>query len=158
LNFTPKQDAFCLAYIETGNASEAYRRAYNAENVKPKTINRKAKELLDNGMITARFEALRCAVEKKTIVTKAWVLDRLVENVERAMQLVPVIGKGGKPTGEFNYNGSVANKALELLGREFGLFTERKHHIFDDLSKRSDEELEAMIAGKEIEVDRESLH
>ena len=25
---TPKQEAFCLAYVETGNASEAYRRAY----------------------------------------------------------------------------------------------------------------------------------
>ncbi|SQE31532.1 Terminase small subunit [Mannheimia haemolytica] len=25
---TPKQEAFCLAYIETGNASEAYRQAY----------------------------------------------------------------------------------------------------------------------------------
>ena len=28
---TPKQEAFILAYLETGNASEAYRRAYNDE-------------------------------------------------------------------------------------------------------------------------------
>ena len=27
---TQKQENFCLAYIETGNASEAYRKAYNA--------------------------------------------------------------------------------------------------------------------------------
>ena len=26
---TPKQDAFACAYVETGNASEAYRRAYD---------------------------------------------------------------------------------------------------------------------------------
>ena len=25
---TPKQEAFCRAYVETGNASEAYRQAY----------------------------------------------------------------------------------------------------------------------------------
>jgi len=25
---TPKQEAFALAYVETGNASEAYHRAY----------------------------------------------------------------------------------------------------------------------------------
>lgn len=56
---TPKQEAFCLAYIETGNASEAYRRAYNAENMKPETVNRKAKDLLDNGKITARLAELR---------------------------------------------------------------------------------------------------
>lgn len=56
---TPKQEAFCLAYIETGNASEAYRRAYNAESMKPETVNRKAKDLLDNGKITARLAELR---------------------------------------------------------------------------------------------------
>lgn len=38
---TQKQEAFALAYFETGNASEAYRRAYNAENMKPESINRK---------------------------------------------------------------------------------------------------------------------
>lgn len=27
---TPKQEAFAQAYVETGNASGAYRRAYNA--------------------------------------------------------------------------------------------------------------------------------
>jgi phage terminase small subunit len=56
---TEKQGRFCLAYIETGNASEAYRRAYDAESMKPKTVNRKAKELMDNGKITARIAELR---------------------------------------------------------------------------------------------------
>lgn len=28
---TPKQDKFCMLYIELGNASEAYRQSYNAE-------------------------------------------------------------------------------------------------------------------------------
>ncbi|MGU9998175.1 terminase small subunit, partial [Bordetella avium] len=36
---TPKQEAFALAYVETGNASEAYRRAYSAERMKPETVN-----------------------------------------------------------------------------------------------------------------------
>ena len=57
---TPKQEAFCLSYIETGNASEAYRQAYDVGlKTKPETVNRKAKELLDNGKITARVEELR---------------------------------------------------------------------------------------------------
>lgn len=58
-NITPKQEAFCLAFVETGNASEAYRRAYDAENMKPESINRKAKELIDNGKIAARLAVLR---------------------------------------------------------------------------------------------------
>ena len=37
---TFKQTAFIDAYIETGNVSEAYRRAYNTEHMKPATVNR----------------------------------------------------------------------------------------------------------------------
>lgn len=58
-NLTLKQDSFCIAYMDTMNASEAYRRAYNADNMAPATVNRKAKELLDNGKITARLQELR---------------------------------------------------------------------------------------------------
>ncbi|KMK17787.1 terminase [Pluralibacter gergoviae] len=56
---TIKQEAFCQAYIETGNASEAYRKAYAADRMKPESVNRKAKELLDNGKIAARIVALQ---------------------------------------------------------------------------------------------------
>ena len=41
------------------------------------------------------------------------------------MTLKPVLDKDGKPTREYQYNGFVANKALELLGREIGMFVER---------------------------------
>ena len=59
INLSPKQEGFCLARVETGNASEAYRRNYKTENMNPATINRKAKELMDNGKITARLEELQ---------------------------------------------------------------------------------------------------
>ena len=56
---TPKQEAFCIAYVETGNASEAYRRSYDAENMKPEVVAVKASELLKNGNVAVRLEALR---------------------------------------------------------------------------------------------------
>jgi len=68
-NLTPKQEAFCLAYIETGNASEAYRNAYNAAGMKSATVNRSAKELLENPKITARLSALRERAVERTMVT-----------------------------------------------------------------------------------------
>ena len=46
---TPKQEKFCLIYLETGNASEAYRQVYNTSKMKKTTIGRKAFELLENG-------------------------------------------------------------------------------------------------------------
>ena len=56
---TPKQEAFCLAYIETGNASEAYRRAYDAGKMKTAVINVKASELLADGKIAVRVSELQ---------------------------------------------------------------------------------------------------
>ena len=67
---------------------------------------------------------LQIAVERSA-VSKTWVLERLKENVERSMQAIPVLDNEGNPTGEYQYNGFVANKALELLGREIGMFVER---------------------------------
>ena len=55
VKLTPKQQKFCYKYIETGNASEAYRRSYNAENMKSETVNREAKKLIDNPKITTRI-------------------------------------------------------------------------------------------------------
>ena len=65
--------------------------------------------------------------------TRAWVLERLTENVRRAMRIEAVTLRG-VPTGEYRYEGSVANRALELLGKELGLFVERSesvntHHV-----------------------------
>ncbi len=64
------------------------------------------------------------ARSKRTEVDQDWIVERLVENVKRAMQLEAVTDREGKPTGEHVYQGSVANKALELLGRHQGMFTD----------------------------------
>lgn len=66
---TLKQENFCLAYIETGNASEAYRRTFNTERMKPESINRKAKELIDNGKIAARLNEYKKPVIEKAQLT-----------------------------------------------------------------------------------------
>lgn len=57
-NLTEKQEKFCQALVETGNASEAYRRAYNAEKMKENTIGRNAFALLQNNKITTRLDEL----------------------------------------------------------------------------------------------------
>lgn len=58
-NLTPKQESFCLAYLESGNASAAYRLSYGAAAMQPSTIHRAAKALLDNHKIAARLAELR---------------------------------------------------------------------------------------------------
>ena len=79
LKLTPKQDAFVLAYLETGNASEAYRRAYDVSNMKPATINNRARELLRVGRIAARLEEAREMSFNKATMDRAAVLNLITE-------------------------------------------------------------------------------
>lgn len=77
---TPKQEAFALAYVETGNASEAYRRAYSAEKMKPAVIAVKASELLAHGNVSVRVKELQAkAVERHEIT-----VDDLIRELEEA--------------------------------------------------------------------------
>lgn len=80
---TQKQESFCLAYLETGNASEAYRRAYNAEGSKPEVVHVKASQLLSNGKIAVRVAELREAASMRNEIT----VDTLLDELEEARQL-----------------------------------------------------------------------
>lgn len=62
---------------------------------------------------------------KSTALTKEWVIETLMENVAKAMQAKAMTDDEGNTIGEFQYQGSVANKALELLGKEMGMFVDR---------------------------------
>lgn len=73
---------------------------------------------------TVHSQATAKAIEK-TALTKEWVIERLVENVDRSMQAEQAKDADGEPIGDYVYNGSVANKALELLGKELGMFIDR---------------------------------
>lgn len=77
MSLTQKQENFCLAYIETGNASEAYRRSYNASNMKPETVVVRASELMSKSNIKVRVEELRGKAESKAIMTREEALERL---------------------------------------------------------------------------------
>ena len=66
---TSKQEAFCVELAKTGNASDAYRKAYDASGMKPETVSRTAFELQSKPKIAARIDALRAEVRRKGVVT-----------------------------------------------------------------------------------------
>lgn len=76
---TAKQENFCLVYLETGSASEAYRRAYSTDRMKPETINRNAHQLLKNNKIATRIKELQEKVAKKAEITVETLLEELEE-------------------------------------------------------------------------------
>lgn len=56
---TIKQEKFCNKYLECGNASEAYRFAYDCSNMSDNVIYNKASEMLDKGEIRVRIDYLK---------------------------------------------------------------------------------------------------
>lgn len=79
---TPKQEKFCLTYLKTGNASEAYRQSYSAGKMKPETVNRAAFALLENSKIAARVEELKEAIAERYIADKGRTIKRLIQGQE----------------------------------------------------------------------------
>ncbi len=80
---TPKQERFAQLYIELGNASEAYRQSYDAARMKPETINRNAKALLDNNKIAARVAELQAEHRARHNIS----IDSLTDDLEEDRQL-----------------------------------------------------------------------
>lgn len=83
---TPKQEAFCLAYIETGNASEAYRQAYEAGKMKPEAVNVEACKMLSVPKIALRVAELKAELIERHKVTADTIADMLREDREFARE------------------------------------------------------------------------
>lgn len=116
----PRQARFVDEYPIDLNGRRAAIRAGYSEN----GADVQAVRLLKDPRIAAAIAAKRAKISEKAEVTQEYVLARLTENVERAMQVEPVRDREGNETGEYTYQGAVANRALELLGKHLGMFSE----------------------------------
>lgn len=68
VELTPKQEAFCLAFLEENNAACAYRRAYDVgEHTPPKTVWEAASRLMAENKVASRILELRAAAAKEVI-------------------------------------------------------------------------------------------
>jgi phage terminase small subunit len=72
---------------------------------------------------------------KSAALTKQWVIEQLMTVSERTMQARPVLDRKGAPVmvetpsgslaPAFIFDSSGANRSLELLGKELGMFVDR---------------------------------
>jgi phage terminase small subunit len=128
-SLTPKQQRFVDEYLIDLNATQAAIRAGYSE----KTARSVGSENLSKPDIAAAIAERQEKRAEKSELSEAWVLDRLKENVDRSMVAIPVMAfdhekKQMVETGEWTYQGQVANKALELIGKHRGMFAERHEH------------------------------
>lgn len=133
LTLTPKMERFAAAYFVTGNASEAYRQSYDARNCSPRTIEKRAAELLKHGAVAGRVDELRKQIVEKAIVTRDEVVRDLKLNSDialgklKARKTIRIGGEDGSKMADvevYDRDPAAANAALKLLGQlpEVGLF------------------------------------
>jgi phage terminase small subunit len=109
-------------------------RAYVAAGYSKAGAEQSANRLLKDADVCSRIAQLRAAIEapsreraiEKAAVDKAWVLYNLTQITKMGMAAEPVRDAEGNPTGEYRANLSAANRSLELIGKELGMFVERK--------------------------------
>lgn len=156
---TFKQQRFVDEYIKLGNAVEAYKLAYDCTNMKPTSVRRAAKEMLRHPVVSDHIASYRKKSEEDAIVTRRWVLDRLMKNAQMALGEIPTpVSVKNKETGEFETVEVVAvdipaaNKSLELLGKldTIGMFVDRQRVTVDnEFEDMTDDELERFVEGDE---------
>ncbi len=85
---TANQEAFALAYIETGNAAEAYRRAYDKpENARDNWIYVEASQMLDHPKVSLRIKELQEEAAKLSLFNVKAAYDELEEARELAKKV-----------------------------------------------------------------------
>ena len=150
-----RHELFAQELAKGKSADEAYITAgykpnrHNASTLKSKqTVSNRVAELL-----TPRAEMISQVTQKAADelgMSKAWVMARLKENAERALQAVPVTDSEGNII-EYKYEGNVANRALELLGKEIGMFITRTEvGNPGDFSEMTDEALQQYVVAEAL--------
>ena len=113
---TPKQEAFARAYVETGNASEAYRRAYDAENMNDNTLKKRASELLQHGDVAGTIERMQAKHQKRHEITVEKLTQMAMKAYDEAQRVAPTSGQ---------MQTSAMVKATEFIGKLHGLLVDK---------------------------------
>ncbi|TPM37041.1 hypothetical protein [Mesorhizobium sp. B2-3-2] len=102
-----RHEAFAQALAKGKSADEAYAEA----GYKPDRGN--ASRLTANDNIAARVAELQGMAADRVVLTREWIIAKLVENATNTQESNP----------------SASNKALELLGKEIGMFIDRSENV-----------------------------
>ena len=78
-DITPKMEKFAQCIADGMTQADAYRTAFNAGNMKPETIHKRASELMSSGEVKGRVSELRAKLEQKALWTREMSVKALVQ-------------------------------------------------------------------------------
>ena len=130
MKLTEKQKAFCDYYIESLNATESYKKAY--PNVtKQRTAESAGNRLLSNVEVRKYIDEQLQKMQSNRIADATEVLEYLTKGMRQELEeeVVVMVNKGefiSEPqTVKKKISIKDSNKCAELLGKRYGLYTEK---------------------------------
>lgn len=117
-DLTEKQEAFARAYVETGNASEAYRQVCAGENTKPETIWPAASRMLSDCKVLARVDEIRAEAAREA----GYTVQQAALEYEEARVLAMAGTNDAKPSA------AAAVAAVTGKAKLFGLVTDKSEN------------------------------
>ncbi|HBF0402727.1 TPA: terminase small subunit [Clostridioides difficile] len=123
-DLTEKQKRFCDYYIETGNATEAYKKAYKNNNQRTSESN--GSRLLSNDKVKNYIDERLKQIESKRIADAKEVMEYLTKILRNQEQEeVVIVSENGPEIIKKDVSIRDRNKAAELLGKRYRLFTDK---------------------------------
>jgi len=136
-DLTPKQEAFALAFLETGNAAEAYRRAYDvATDAKDGWLYVEACQLLDNPKVALRLKDLREQAERLSIFNLSAAMDEFEQARKLAMTEKNPSAAVAATTGKVKLFGLDKPARVEHAGKDGGPIQTQDMTAADVISAR----------------------
>lgn len=133
---TEKQEKFVKGKLDGLTNMDAYRQAYNAENMSYETLQVESSRLASHPIIAPLIEETRAK-------ERGWNLDRIVDEFETVLEL------GKIPNDKGSYTGlSASNAAITGIGKAIGILSDKidvniTHTLKPGMSL---EELEARVS------------
>ena len=113
---TQKQEAFVMKYLETDNATEAYKFAYNAKKMSDKDIGNEAYDLTRHPEIAPIIQAHRVKIESivldKLVIDKEFITNGILKNINAA---------------ELKEDHNVALKGYDMLSKMYDLNDDKQN-------------------------------
>ncbi|TQR14456.1 terminase small subunit [Psychrobacillus lasiicapitis] len=124
---TMKQQAFADNYIELGNATEAYLKAY--PNVKKEaTARANGSRLLTNANVSAYIESRMEELKSERVADQQEILEYLTSIMrgEQQEQTLRGMGEGYQSIDDIDVSAKDRIKAAEMLGKRYAMWTEKQ--------------------------------
>jgi phage terminase small subunit len=147
-----KHILFVNDYMISQNVTASYQKVYGCtEDAARKAGSRLLTNVDIKSEIVRRQEEVNKKVEEDTGISVQWVLESFKTVADRCMQAEEIKDKEGNGTGEWRFDSSGANKAIESIGRYFGMFNDKlkvdanNNNLNTDLTNLQPDERRARI-------------